>query len=73
MVELSKETRGIEALRAYVRGDTSEPIVLSAFREFPFDERTRLVSRTRSELERIDLARTAILESMLLPLGERSK
>jgi hypothetical protein len=73
MVDDTRENRGAEALRAYVAGDSSEPIVISAFREFPFEERSRLMSAYRRELEGIDSARTAILESMLLPLGERSK
>lgn len=65
--------RGMDALRAYVAGDASEPVLLSAFREIPFEERGLLVSRHRGELEAIDGARLLILESMLLPWDDRSR
>lgn len=68
-----RESKGAEALRAYVRGDSSEPILLSAFRSYGFEERSALVGKHRGELTQIDDARATILESMLLPLGERSR
>lgn len=67
------ETKGFEALRAYVTGDSSEPVVLSAFRGIPFEERTALLGLHRRDLEAIDGARLLILESMLLPLEHRSR
>lgn len=59
------------ALRAYVAGDSSEPIVISAFRGTTAQERSELVMRHRAELAAIDGARLVILESMLLPLEQR--
>lgn len=73
MLDTSRMSMGAEALRAYVRGDSSEPVVLSAFREYAFEDRSDLIGRHRAELEQIDPARATILESMLLPLGERSR
>lgn len=72
-MDRTRERQGIAALRAYVTGETSEPIVISAFRDVPFEERAVLVSRARPELEAIDGARLLILESMLLPLEHRSR
>jgi len=63
----------VDALRAYVLGDSSEPVVLSAFHDVPADERTTVLSSHRSELEAIDGARLAILESMLLPFEKRTR
>lgn len=68
-----RERNGLDALRAYVLGDSSEPIVISAFREVDPEERADLVSRHRGELEAIDGARLLILESVLLPLEARSR
>lgn len=68
-----RERNGIAALRAYVMGDTSEPVILSAFRGVSPVERTELVSRHRHELEKIDPGRLLILESVLLPLDARSR
>jgi hypothetical protein len=65
------ERKGVDALRAYVIGDSSEPVVISAFRGVASAERTRIVSRHRDELAAIDGPRTLILESLLLPLSER--
>lgn len=70
---MDKKAVQIDALRAYVLGDTSEPVVLSAFRNVPAEERTTLLSRHRSELEAIDDARLTILESVLLPFEKRSR
>jgi hypothetical protein len=70
---MDNESIEVDALRAYVLGDSSEPIVLSAFRGVSADERTRVVSRHRSELEAIDGGRLAILESMLLPFERRTR
>ncbi|HEX2022804.1 MAG TPA: hypothetical protein VHH36_08815 [Candidatus Thermoplasmatota archaeon] len=70
-MESVRERAGAAALRAYVKGDSSEPVVLSAFRGVPPDERARLVSRHRGELREIDGARLVILESMILPLDDR--
>lgn len=61
------------ALRAYVAGDSSEPIVLSAFRDVPFETRAALLNDLRPELQAIDDARLLILESMLLPLEDRTR
>lgn len=72
-MELVHETRAATALRAYVLGESSEPVVISAFRDVPFEERTEVVSRHRGELEAIDGARLLILESMLLPLEHRTR
>ncbi len=72
-MENPRERRGLLALRAYVTGETSEPVVLSAFRDVPAEERTEIVSRHRRELEAIDGARLLILESMLLPLEHRTR
>lgn len=65
------ERAGVAALRAYVAGDSSEPVVLSAFRGVAPAERVQIVSRHRDELAAIDGPRTLILESLLLPLVER--
>lgn len=72
-MDRAHERAGIAALRAYVTGETSEPIVISAFRDVPLEERAVLVSRARPELEAIDGARLLILESMILPLEHRSR
>lgn len=72
-MDSTRERRGIAALRAYVLGDTSEPVVLSAFRDVTFDERTEIVTRHRRELEGLDDARLLIAESLLLPLDARSR
>lgn len=66
-----REKRGFEALRGYVRGDLSEPTILSAFRDVPLPERSLLVTRARPELAAIDPSRLLILESMLLPFADR--
>lgn len=65
------EKRSAEALRAYVSGESSEPLVLSAFRGIPAEERSVLVTRHRDALAAIDGARLLILESMLLPFEHR--
>lgn len=67
-----RERQGIRALRAYVTGETSEPVVVAAFRDVPPDERAKLVSRHRGELAAIDGARLLILESMLVPFEQRA-
>lgn len=72
-MEPQRETQALRALRAYVAGDTSEPIILSAFREVPLEERSGLVESHRHELQAIDDARLLILESMLLPLDHRPR
>lgn len=68
-----RDPKDVAALRAYVTGDSSEPIVLSAFRSVPMEERSRIIAEHREELERIDGARLTILESMLLPLDDRRR
>lgn len=68
-----RERKGLLALRAYVTGDSSEPVVISAFRDMPPGDRASLVKAHRRELEAIDGARLLILESMLLPLEERAR
>jgi hypothetical protein len=70
---MDKESVRLDAARAYVMGDSSEPVVLSAFRDVPSDERTLLIIRHRRELEAIDAPRLTILESMLLPLEKRKR
>ena len=70
-MDSAREKKGVLALRAYLIGETSEPVVISAFRDVPPDERTAIVNRHRHELEAIDDARLLILESMLLPLASR--
>jgi hypothetical protein len=70
---IPRERKVIHALKAYVTGDSSEPVVLSAFRDVPPQERVVLVKAHRRELEAIDGARLLILESMLLPLEERTR
>lgn len=72
-MENTRDRLGLAALRAYVTGETSEPVVISAFRDVPPEERADLVKRVRPELEAIDGARLLILESMLLPLEHRSR
>lgn len=72
-METPRERQGVQALRAYVAGDSSEPIVLSAFHGMPREEVTSLVSRHRQELEEIDGGRLVILESMLLPWEARTR
>ena len=67
-----RERQGIRALRAYVTGETSEPVVVAAFRDVPPAERAQLVSRHRGELAAIDGARLLILESMLVPFEQRA-
>jgi hypothetical protein len=65
--------RSLSALKAYVSGETSEPVVLSAFRGVPPAERSRIVSRYRGELRAIDEGRLVILESVLLPWEARTR
>ncbi|HUR68699.1 MAG TPA: hypothetical protein VM370_05585 [Candidatus Thermoplasmatota archaeon] len=72
-MDAPRERRGALALRAYVAGETSEPIVLSAFRDVPPGERSAIVSRHRGELQAIDDARLLILESMLVPWKDRAR
>lgn len=72
-MDAQREIEGMKALRAYVAGDTSEPVILSAFRQIPFEERGDLLSRHRGELEAIDGGRLVIVESMLLPWDARSR
>ena len=67
------DARGFAALRAYVSGESSEPIVISAFRDVPPEERSEIVTRHRRELEEIDGGRLLILESMLLPWDARTR
>lgn len=67
------ESRRLDALKAYVAGDSSEPVLLSVFRDVPPSERSRLVSSHRRELEEIDDARLTILESVILPWDSRSR
>jgi len=71
-MDTARERQGIRALRAYVTGETSEPIVISAFRNVPPAERALLVSRHRGELAAIDGARLLILESMLVTFEQRA-
>ena len=66
------EKRGAMALRAYVAGDFAEVETLSAFKEIPAAERAALLRRDRRELAAIDAGRLLILESMLLPLDQRT-
>lgn len=73
MIAEPRARRDFEALRAYVNGDSSEPVVLSAFRGVAFEERTRILASHRAELEAINGARLTILESMLLPLDDRRR
>jgi hypothetical protein len=68
---MDKESLRLDAARAYVAGESSEPILLSAFRGVSAEDRTVLISRHRRELEAIDAPRLTILESMLLPLEKR--
>lgn len=70
-MDASLEKRGADALRAYVTGDSSEPMVISAFRAIPLEERSVLVRRHRAELAAIDGGRLLIAESLLLPLEHR--
>lgn len=72
-MDANRENQIVRALRAYVAGDSSEPVVLSAVKEVPFEDRSLVVGRHRAELEAIDGPRALILESMLLPLHDRSK
>lgn len=73
MMHERRPNREADALRAYVVGDTSEPVVISAFRGIPFEERSRIMDVHRPELEKLDGARLVILESMLLPLEDRRR
>lgn len=70
-MDAQRETQVLRALRAYVTGDTSEPVVIAAVKEVPYEDRGVLVTRCRSELEAIDRSRLVILESMLLPFDQR--
>ena len=70
-MDRQRETQVLRAMKAYVMGDSSEPVVLSALRGVTFEDRTHVVTRHRSELEAIDGARLLILESMMLPLSQR--
>lgn len=72
-MDIPRERKGLLALRAYVAGDSSEPVVISAFHDVAPEERARIVKAHRSELEAIDDARLLILESMLLPLEHRTR
>lgn len=72
-MDILRERKGADALRAYVEGDSSEPVVISAFHGVPFEERSQIVSRHRNELEAIDGGRLLILESMLLPWEHRTR
>ena len=73
MPSMDKESLRLSAARAYVLGDSSEPVLISAFRDVTAADRTRLLSRHRRELEAIDAPRLTILESMLLPLEQRTR
>lgn len=64
MPRITLQNRELEALYAYVRGDTSEPVVLSDLRGVPRDEVQRLLAEHRQELTKIDPARSVILESI---------
>ncbi|MEA3201552.1 MAG: hypothetical protein QOE90_2980 [Thermoplasmata archaeon] len=70
---MEKESLRLDAARAYVQGDSSEPVLLSAFRGVTLEDRTRLISSHRRELEAIDAPRLTILESMLLPFEQRAR
>lgn len=72
-MDSAHERKSLEAARAYVAGDSSEPVLISAFRSVPPDDRAVLLSRHRPELEAIDGGRLLILESMLLPWEARSR
>lgn len=72
-MESALENQALRALRAYVAGDSSEPIILSAFRQVPLEERAPIVARHRHELQAIDDARLLIVESLLLPLDHRPR
>lgn len=72
-MESAHERRSLLALRAYVTGESSEPVVLSAFRDVPLEERATIVKAHRHELQAIDDARLLIVESMLLPLEHRTR
>jgi hypothetical protein len=72
-MDANREAQIVRAFRAYVQGDSSEPVVISAVKEVPFEDRSVVVGRHRAELEAIDGARLLILESMLLPLHDRSR
>lgn len=71
-METVRERQGVRALRAYVAGESSEPMVISAFRDVPPSERVQLVNRHRHELAAIDGARLLILESMIVPFDQRA-
>lgn len=66
-----EERAVVDAMRAYVEGKSSEPVVLSAFRGIALEERTLVISRHRDELAAIDAPRELILESLLLPFSAR--
>lgn len=70
---MATKTVQVDALRAYVLGDSSEPVVLSAFRGVAPEERAKLLSSHHVELAAIDDARLTILESMLLPFEKKTR
>lgn len=70
-MDKQRETQVLRAMMAYVQGDSSEPVVLSALRGVTLEDRSVVVSRHRAELAAVDGARLLILESMLLPLAQR--
>ena len=72
-MDSSREVQVVRALKAYVEGDSSEPVVLSAVKGVAWEERSHIVGQHRAELEAIDSSRLLILESMLLPLHDRAR
>ena len=72
-MDTHRELQVVRALRAYVEGDASEPVVLSACKGVDWEARSEIVGQHRAELEAIDPSRLLILESVLLPLAHRSR
>lgn len=70
-MDLAVEKRIADALRAYVAGESSEPLVISAFRGVSAEDRMALVKRHRDELAAMDGARLLIAESLLLRFEHR--
>lgn len=59
------DTRSLRAMKAYVEGDSAEINVFSDLKGIPRNDIHRVLTEHRAELEKIDPARSLILESLL--------
>ncbi len=59
------EPRGLDCLRAYVSGESAEPDLASCMRTLPRAEARRMLKDNSEELDQMNAARRAILDSLL--------